>query len=102
MARYHSLAAALTTSVCLIALATPAHAQDRSFNIPPGSLRSALDAYVVQSGEQLIYQPEKLGSAKSSGVTGSMPARTALDVVLRNSGFRPVADVGSATESGGI
>jgi transmembrane sensor len=38
MARFRDLAAALSTSVCIVALATPAQAQDRSFNVPAGSI----------------------------------------------------------------
>jgi hypothetical protein len=87
MARFRDLAAALSTSVCIVALATPAQAQDRSFNVPAGSLREALDAYVSQSGTQLIYQPQDLGVAQSKGVSGTMSPRAALDRVLAGSGF---------------
>ncbi len=90
------LAAALATSVCIVALATPAQAQDRSYNVPAGSLRDALDAYVAQSGTQLIYQPETLGGARSSGVKGKMGARAALDHVLGGSGFHAVPDKSGA------
>jgi iron complex outermembrane receptor protein len=81
-----TLAAALATSTCLVAIATPAAAQTREFNVPAGSLRSALDAFARQSGRQVIYRGE-VRSARSPGVQGARTAEDALNAILAGSGF---------------
>jgi iron complex outermembrane receptor protein len=82
-----SLATMLATSVCLVAVATPAHAQSRSYAIPAGSLKAALDAYGRQSGRQIIYKADDIRGARSGGVRGSLSAAVALATLLRGSGF---------------
>lgn len=82
-----TLAAALATSTCIMALATPAAAQTREYNIPAGSLKSALDAYVRQSGRQVVYRSDQVRSARSPGVRGQQSAAAALAAILVGSGF---------------
>ena len=82
-----TLAAALATSTCLVALATPAAAQTREYNIPAGSLKAALDAYVRQSGRQIVYRADEVRSARSPGVRGQQSADAALTAMLAGSGF---------------
>lgn len=84
-----TLAAALAASTCIVALATPAAAQgqEQEFNIPAGSLKSALDAYVRQSGRQIVYRGDEVRSARSPGVRGSMSPDAALATLLAGSGF---------------
>lgn len=90
------LAAALAASVCVVAIATPAQAQVRHFNIGAGSLKSALDAYARQSGRQVIYKVDEVRSARSKGAKGSMSADDALDAVLAGSGFAARKDASGA------
>lgn len=101
-----TLAAALATTTCLVALASPAAAQTREFNIPAGSLRSALDTFARQSGRQVIYRGDEVRSTRSPGVRGAHTAEEALDALLAGTGFRAqkdssgafaVAKVGNAT-----
>lgn len=82
-----SLTAALATSTCIVALATPAAAQTREYNIPAGSLKSALDAYVRQSGRQIVYRADQVRSARSPGTRGQQSAEAALAAILSGSGF---------------
>ncbi len=85
--RVKELAAALATSVCLVAMATPACAEERSFDIPAGNLKAALDAYSRQAGQPIIYKPEEVRRARSKGYKGAATARMALDAILAGSGF---------------
>lgn len=79
-----SLVAALAASTCII---MPAQAQQISFNIPPGSLKSALDAYARQSRRPVVYRADEIRGASSPGYRGSASADQALDAVLAGSGF---------------
>lgn len=87
-----TLAAALATSTCIVALATPAAAQTREYNIPAGSLKSALDAYVRQSGRQVVYRADQVRWARSPGTRGQQSAEAALAAVLSGSGFTTRVD----------
>lgn len=87
-----TLAAALATSTCIVALATPAAAQTREYNIPAGSLKSALDAYVRQSGRQVVYRADQVRSARSPGTRGQQSPEAALAAILAGSGFTTRAD----------
>jgi outer membrane receptor protein involved in Fe transport len=91
-----TLAAALATTTCLVALATPAAAQTREFNIPPGSLRAALDAFARQTGRQVIYRGDEVGSKRSPGVRGAHTAEEALDAILAGTGFKAQKDSSGA------
>lgn len=82
-----TLAAALVTSTCMVALATPAAAQTREYNIPAGSLKSALDAYVRQSGQEVVYRADQVRSARSPGTRGHQSAEAALASILAGTGF---------------
>jgi outer membrane receptor protein involved in Fe transport len=92
MARFHTVAAALATTACMMGYATEAQAQVRQYAIPPGPLKDALNAYAAQSGTQLLYQPNALANAQSRGVSGTLSSREALDRILSGSGFRAVTD----------
>ncbi|WP_296614667.1 TonB-dependent receptor [Sphingomonas sp.] len=82
-----TLAAALATGSCLVALATPAAAQTRDFNVPAGSLRTALDTFARQSGRQVIYRGDEVRSARSPGVRGARTAEEALEALVAGTGF---------------
>lgn len=91
-----TLAGALATTTCIVALATPAAAQTREFNIPAGSLRSALDAFARQSGRQVIYRGDEVRSARSPGVRGARTAEDALNAILAGTGFETRKDSSGA------
>jgi outer membrane receptor protein involved in Fe transport len=87
-----TLAAALAASTCIVAMATPAQAQVRDFDIPAGNLKIALDAYSRQAGKPIIYRGEEVGNAYSRGFKGKATPHAALEALLRRSGFRAGAD----------
>lgn len=90
------LAAALAASVCIVAVATPASAQTRSYNVPAGSLKAALDAYARQSGRQVIYKSDEVRAARSRGAKGNLSADAALRALLAGSGFTVRGDSSGA------
>ena len=79
-----------------VVLAAPANAQTREFHIPAGELKSALDAFARQTGEQVIYREDQVRSILSSGVSGKMQAGDALRVLLKDSGFEAFRDKSGA------
>lgn len=83
--KIRNLAAILATGVCVVALAQPAQAQARAYDISAGSLKSALDAYGRQSGRQVIYKADDVRGARSAGVRGSHAPDAALEILLRGS-----------------
>jgi outer membrane cobalamin receptor len=87
-----TLAAALVTGTCIAALASPAAAQTREYRIPAGSLKSALDAYARQSGQQVVYRADQVRSARSPGTRGQQSAEAALAAILVGSGFTTHVD----------
>lgn len=91
-----TLATALATSVCLVAMATPAAAQTKQFNISAGSLKSALDAFARQSGRQIIYRADQVRNVQSPGVRGAMSADAALRALLAGTGFAVRTDSSGA------
>jgi outer membrane receptor protein involved in Fe transport len=86
------LGAALAASVCVVALATPAQAQARSFDVPAGNLKAALDAYSRQAGQPIIYKADEVRSARSRGFRGSATPQAALITLLDGSGFKAGTD----------
>ncbi|HEY5238539.1 MAG TPA: STN domain-containing protein, partial [Rhizomicrobium sp.] len=68
-----------------MALATASFAAN--FDIPGGSLKSALNAYATQTGIPLIYLDQDLDSAHSKGVKGDLSNYDALSRILAGTGF---------------
>jgi len=55
------------------------------FNIKAGNLKSALDAYIDQSGKQLIYRDDQIRGFSTSGTKGTFTHEVALLAVLAGS-----------------
>jgi len=81
----------LTTSAliaCVIASSGAACAQEaREFNIPPGSLRDALNTYAAQSDQQIFFSADLVAGLRSQGLRGRYAPAEALDSLLRGSGL---------------
>ena len=77
--RTRTLKSVLAGGVCALALTTAAHAENREFAVPAGELSQALDLYIRQSGEQLVYRVADVSCLKSPGVSGDLPAEDAAD-----------------------
>ena len=82
-----NIATAVAAGICIAAAATPAQAQTRVYNIPAGSLKSALDTFARQSGLQIIYKADDIRPARTHGARGKLSADTALNSLLMGSGF---------------
>ena len=85
--RLTSLTAALAATTCLIALAAPAQAQDSAYEIPRGSLKSAVDAFSRQSGRPVIYRAQDLEGHDSRGYRGVATPERALMTLLQGTGL---------------
>lgn len=85
-------------AICAVALVGSTQAvaapQSRAFSIPAGNLKSALDAYVHETGRQIIYRADLVAGAHSPGVRGLLTPDAALAAMLRGTGF--VARAGSS------
>ncbi|MBW4331799.1 TonB-dependent receptor [Stakelama sp. CBK3Z-3] len=73
--------------VATIMAAPMASAQQREYNVPAGSMRTALEMWSRQSGRELIYRSDDLTDRASPGVRGASSADTALAAILRGSGL---------------
>jgi len=94
------LAGAFAAGAAIVAMAAPAHAQGqgqaREYHIAAGSLQSALDAWALQSGRQIIYRIDEIRGAVSPGASGTLSADAALSALLSGSGFGARADASGA------
>ena len=96
MARSTILRSVLAGGVCALALVGAAVAQTKSFNIPAGDLKAALDAYTKQAGVQLIYRTDDVRGARTPGVSGALDPNAALSTLLANTGFAVRHDASGA------
>jgi iron complex outermembrane receptor protein len=81
------LKSVLIGTSCVLALAGAAVAQTRDYNVPAGSLKSALDSYAKQSGLQVLYRVKDLDGVRSAGVHGAASAEDAITRVLQGTPF---------------
>ncbi len=70
-------------SVSVAALTGAAFAQARNIDIPAEDLKSALDAYISQSGVELVYKADDVNGLKSQAVRGSFTPEQALARLLQ-------------------
>ena len=84
------------STVSVAALALPAQAHALEYNIPAGSLRSALDSLGRQTALQLIFRPDEVRQVKSRGAIGAQSPEGALEQILKGTGFKVERDVSGA------
>lgn len=96
MAMTKNFRAVLTGGVCALALTGLAAAQPRSFDVPEGDLRIALNAYVQQANVELIYPADEVRGHASPGVRGNLSSEDALERVLADTGFVALRDASGA------
>jgi len=70
----------------MLGIATSA-ASAAQFDIPAGTLESALTAYMRQTGVQLLVSEDAVKGARTRGVRGDLTSEQALDRILSGSGF---------------
>jgi iron complex outermembrane recepter protein len=72
----------LAMAAAALLLSMAVQAQVRPFDIPAGDLKAALDAYIAQTGQQLVYRSDDLKGQRSKGVQGSVTPEQALEQLL--------------------
>jgi len=82
-----ALRCALVAGVCSLAMASAALAQAQTFHVPAGDLKTALDAYIKQSGAQVLYRSEDVKGKATQGAHGSLSQEEALVKILQGSGL---------------
>ena len=88
-------AGALAAAVAAL-LAFSAQAQDLNFDIPASDLKSALDAYINQTGQQIVYKSDDLKGKSSPGARGAMTSEQALEALLAGTGLQVRRDASGA------
>jgi iron complex outermembrane recepter protein len=71
-----------------MALAQPAAAQARSYNIPPGPLEDTLNRFGRETGILLSFTTETTAGLRSPGLQGSYAVQAGLDALLAGSGLQ--------------
>jgi hypothetical protein len=71
-----------------VLVAGPAFAHVMEFDVKGGELRPALDAYIAQSGVQLIYKVEDVMELSTRGVRGKATPDAALERLLEGTRLR--------------
>jgi outer membrane receptor for ferric coprogen and ferric-rhodotorulic acid len=79
---------ALSVAVALTTLASPALAQDLTFNLPAGPLASTLNAIAGQSGHIISLKPALVQGKQAPAVIGQMPVEQAMIRALSGSGLQ--------------
>ena len=82
--------------VCTLAIAISAHGQSREFNVAPGDMKSALDAYIAQAGVQLLYKIDDIKGLSTKGVKATLPPEEALARLLEGTRLRVRRDASGA------
>lgn len=88
--------AALASGVCIVAVASPAQAQQRQFDVPAGELKAALDAFTRQARTPIIYRGSDMQGVRSNGFHGQASPAQALEAVLRGTGLLMQVDASGA------
>ena len=86
----------ISAAIFSMAFSVAAHAQTHDLNIPGGDLKAALDAYVLQSGIQIIYNADEVRGQRSNGVSGRLSDEQALNALLKDTGLYVKRDGSSA------
>ena len=76
---------ALSVAVALATLASPALAQNLTFNLPAGPLANTLNAIAGQSGQIISLEPSLVQGKQAPSVIGQMPAEQAMQRALSGS-----------------
>lgn len=82
------LALALAVSGVLMAGPSWSLTLTREFDVGSGALKPALDAYIAQSGVQLIYKVEDVMELSTRGVRGKIAPDAALERLLEGTRLR--------------
>ena len=78
----------LSVAVALATLASPALAQNLTFDLPAGPLASTLNAIAGQSGQIISLEPALVQGKQAPSVSGQMSAEQAMQRALAGSGLQ--------------
>ena len=85
MVRLKTLKTGLIASTAILLGVNAAWATN--FNIPAGDLKSALNAYMAETGVELIYPEDQMNGSQTRGVAGALAPEDALSRILKGTGF---------------
>ena len=86
--RRNSVRTGRLAAVVALLLAASAQGADFNFDIPAGDLKAALDAYVKQTGQQIVFKSDDVKGKTTPGVHGSLSDQQALDALLKGTGLQ--------------
>src|SRR5580693_3647415 len=92
LGRFFVIVFGCSLAFCAIAVADEA----KPINIPAGDLANALDALARQSGAEIVYSSEQVSKEHTSGVSGTLSARDALQKLLRGTSLKVTVDSSGA------
>ena len=78
---------ALGAAVAALIIASSAHAQQRSFNVPAQDARTAIPEYARQAGVQISAPTGKLRGVRTQPIQGEMDTRAALAAMIAGTGL---------------
>ncbi len=90
------LRAALMGSAAAVAIAAPAMAQEKAFNIPAQDAVTAVPSFVQQSDLQVLAAASELRGIRTNAVQGSMTADAALDALISGTGLTVKSRAGNS------
>jgi iron complex outermembrane recepter protein len=96
ISRSHRISRRLAGTAAALLLSVAVQAQVRSFDIPAGDLKTAIDAFVAQTRQQLVYRSDDLKGLRSKGVQGSLRPEQALERLLDGTALKLRRDASGA------
>jgi iron complex outermembrane receptor protein len=91
---YNRWLASSAAIVCM-AVATPAMAQTRTFDVPAQDASRAIPAFAKQAGIQLLANVRDVRGKKTRAVRGAYSVQEALQMLLQDSGLEAAPDTGT-------
>ncbi|MFZ6846327.1 TonB-dependent siderophore receptor [Undibacterium sp. RuTC16W] len=86
----------LTAGTMALLLSMTVHANPQSFNIQPSDLKTAIDAYIALTGQQIVYKSADLKGRASKGAQGAMNHQQALEHLLEGTDLQLRRDISGA------
>lgn len=79
-------------ALAILAVAMPAAAQQRNFDLPAQDAAPAISAFARQAGLQVVAPADGLGGIRTQALKGSMDARAALRKLIAGTGLEIASD----------
>src|SRR3546814_14939566 len=97
--RYRDLRSALATSaaICAVAIATPAMAQTKTFDVPAQSAATGIPLLATQADVQILVSADAVSGKSLRAITGSMSVEQAVRRAAADAGLRVVSSDGGTS-----